>query len=259
MANRGFPSNGKIQIGSTGAQPVEALPTNGTNISWTAGAGSLTANLSGQVAVANGGTGQSTLTNHGVLVGAGTSAITQLAAGTADTVLRSGGASADPAYSTNFKISSADVMTNTSQPCFLAYNANTASNVTGDSTVYTCQFDTVSFDNAGNFASNTFTAPRTGRYQFSSGMYAADLGAAHTLANFQLVTSGGILLFFLYCNPVAIVNGTNLLIAGSAIVPMTAGDTCNMRLVVSGSTKTVDWVGGALNANPPYFSGQLMC
>lgn len=54
----------------------------------------------GTAVVAGGGTGQVTLTNHGVLVGAGTSAITQLAAGSAGQVLQSGGASADPAYST---------------------------------------------------------------------------------------------------------------------------------------------------------------
>lgn len=52
------------------------------------------------VVVANGGTGRTTLTNHGVLVGATTTAITQLAAGSAGQVLQSGGASADPAYST---------------------------------------------------------------------------------------------------------------------------------------------------------------
>lgn len=51
-------------------------------------------------AVAGGGTGRTSLTNHGVLVGATTSAITQLAAGSAGQVLQSGGASADPAYST---------------------------------------------------------------------------------------------------------------------------------------------------------------
>ena len=54
----------------------------------------------GTAVVAGGGTGQTTLTNHGVLVGAATSAITQLAAGSAGQVLQSGGASADPAYST---------------------------------------------------------------------------------------------------------------------------------------------------------------
>lgn len=54
----------------------------------------------GTAVVAGGGTGRVTLTNHGVLVGAGTTAITQLAAGSAGQVLQSGGASADPAYST---------------------------------------------------------------------------------------------------------------------------------------------------------------
>ncbi len=47
------------------------------------------------VTVAQGGTGRTTLTNHGVLIGAGTSAITQLAAMAADTVLM-GVASSDP-------------------------------------------------------------------------------------------------------------------------------------------------------------------
>ncbi len=50
--------------------------------------------------VAHGGTGRATLTNHGVLIGAATTAITQLAAGSTGQVLQSGGASADPVYST---------------------------------------------------------------------------------------------------------------------------------------------------------------
>lgn len=52
------------------------------------------------LAVPKGGTGQVTLTSHGVLVGEGTSAINQVAAGTAGQVLQSGGALADPVYST---------------------------------------------------------------------------------------------------------------------------------------------------------------
>ena len=47
-----------------------------------------------------GGTGRNTLTNHGLLVGAGTTAITQLSVGGAGTVL-SGVASADPAFTGN--------------------------------------------------------------------------------------------------------------------------------------------------------------
>lgn len=52
------------------------------------------------VPVTDGGTGASTLTNHGVLVGQGTSAVAATAAGTANQLLVSGGAAADPSYKT---------------------------------------------------------------------------------------------------------------------------------------------------------------
>ena len=52
------------------------------------------------LAVAEGGTGDTTLTSHGVLIGAGTSAVAATAAGSAGQVLQSAGASADPTYST---------------------------------------------------------------------------------------------------------------------------------------------------------------
>lgn len=54
----------------------------------------------GTAVVAGGGTGQVTLTNHGVLIGQATSPVAATAAGTAGQVLQSGGASADPTYST---------------------------------------------------------------------------------------------------------------------------------------------------------------
>lgn len=50
------------------------------------------------VTVAQGGTGRATLTTHGVLIGEGTAAINQTAAGTAGQALLSGGAGADPAF-----------------------------------------------------------------------------------------------------------------------------------------------------------------
>ena len=52
------------------------------------------------VDVSHGGTGDTTLTNHGVLIGQGTSAVAATAAGSAGQVLQSGGAAADPTYST---------------------------------------------------------------------------------------------------------------------------------------------------------------
>tara|TARA_Y100000310_G_C20689493_1_gene821278 strand:+ start:2949 stop:3719 length:771 start_codon:yes stop_codon:yes gene_type:complete len=50
------------------------------------------------------------------------------------------------------------------QPAFNAVNTSSDSNVTGDETLTTIDFDSESFDQNGDFASDTFTAPVTGRY-----------------------------------------------------------------------------------------------
>lgn len=51
-----------------------------------------------KIDVAHGGTNAATLTNHGVLIGAGTATVTQLAAAAAGTVLAGQGTSADPSF-----------------------------------------------------------------------------------------------------------------------------------------------------------------
>jgi len=72
-------------------------------LSWflTLSNGGLPANLSnvtGTLAVGNGGTGQVTLTNHGVLMGRGNAGISASTAGTAGQVFTSGGPAADGSY-----------------------------------------------------------------------------------------------------------------------------------------------------------------
>lgn len=54
----------------------------------------------GVVPVSEGGTGSTTLTNHGVLIGHGTSPVTGTSAGTSGQLLQSGGGSADPNWTT---------------------------------------------------------------------------------------------------------------------------------------------------------------
>tara|TARA_B100000902_G_scaffold194521_1_gene185855 strand:+ start:713 stop:2473 length:1761 start_codon:yes stop_codon:yes gene_type:complete len=54
--------------------------------------------VAGTLAVANGGSGATSFTDHGLLVGSGTGAFTALAAGTAGQFLISGGSGADPSY-----------------------------------------------------------------------------------------------------------------------------------------------------------------
>lgn len=58
----------------------------------------LTTHITGTLAVGNGGTGATTLTSNGVLLGNGTSAVSATTAGTADQVLRIPGAGGAPAF-----------------------------------------------------------------------------------------------------------------------------------------------------------------
>ena len=80
----GSPTGGDKGLGTVNAT---GLYVNGTAVNA----------LAIPVTVPNGGTGQTSLTNHGVLLGAGTSPLGSVAAMAADTLLQGQGASADPA------------------------------------------------------------------------------------------------------------------------------------------------------------------
>jgi hypothetical protein len=77
-------------------------------------------------------------------------------------------------------------LSNTSQPAFLVYPASTQSDIAiGGVTII---FGTEVFDQGSDFASNTFTAPVTGKYQFSAVIYTNNLDTA-AVNGLNLVTS----------------------------------------------------------------------
>lgn len=117
------PTNGQIDIGN-GTNFTRTTLTQGTGITITNGSGSITianagvttfsagttgltpnsatsgaVTLAGTLIVGNGGTGATTLTNHGVLLGQGTSAIVATSVGATGTVL-AGNTGADPTFQT---------------------------------------------------------------------------------------------------------------------------------------------------------------
>jgi len=73
------PTNGQLLIGSTGVDPVLGTLTDGSGITITEGAGTITVAMTDPVTVAIGGTGAQTLTDGGILLGSGTGAITATA------------------------------------------------------------------------------------------------------------------------------------------------------------------------------------
>lgn len=216
----------------------------------------------GTAVVAGGGTGAVTLTSHGVLIGQGTSAVTATAAGTAGQLLKSGGASADPSYTTatypstggtsgnvitsdGTNFSSSALPTRTSNA--LATMASTVSNVTGDNTFYgPIIFDTATFNVGTNYSVSTgfYTAPVTGKYLCCCSVSLQNLGAAHTTGEFRLLLNGSTYTRSAF-NPFVVSAGGIYTYTFSLVISATAADTLSFGCVVSGSTKTVGIQGNS--------------
>jgi hypothetical protein len=93
------------------------------------------------------------------------------------------------AGSTGIAISANGEVTMANQPAVLAYNSAADSNVTGNGTTVTVDFDTEIFDQNADFATDTFTAPVTGRYQVSFSISFSGLTASARPIEVRLATS----------------------------------------------------------------------
>lgn len=180
--------------------------------------------------------------------------------GTSGTVLVGGGIGVAPSFTSNFKVTS-DVMTNTSQPAFYAYLSSIASNVTGDSTVYTIVFDTELFDQSSSFnnSTGTFTAPVTGKY-FLHAQCLVQGGTAISAANLAILTNAGQLRSF--SNTPLTASTTSVFYEKSGIISMTAGDTATVTITCADSGGKIDDVfggSGTSNLGITFFSGFLIC
>lgn len=147
----------------------------------------------------------------------------------------------------------------TLQPCFEAQRSSNVSNVTGDATTYTILFNSSIFDQLSNYntGTGTFTAPYTGRYLFSIGMQLSGLTASHTTILAVLNTTARTFTIG-DLSAAARDNNNNMIINGSVICSMTAGDTATVTIQASNGTKVVGLTGGATNSNT-YFSGSMLC
>lgn len=143
------------------------------------------------------------------------------------------------------------------QSAFLAYASGDVTDQSGDGTTYTCAFDTEVFDQNGDFASNTFTAPVTGRYQLSAGISTFNNTAAITTHAIQIVTSNRTYQFGAFTQglPPASTAGSSAVLGKtvSSLCDMDVGDTATITWRAAGTTKTIDY-----GANST-FSGYLAC
>jgi hypothetical protein len=126
-----------VTIGGTSANQLgEATITAGTGIAVTPGASTITIGLTTPVSVANGGTGDTTLPIHSLLIGEGTGAIGNPGTGTAGQIIVSGGSTADPAWVTPTAGTGLTVTENaTTHSYALTVPVTVANGGTGDTTL----------------------------------------------------------------------------------------------------------------------------
>lgn len=147
--------------------------------------------------------------------------------------------------------SSAGEITQPKQPSFLVTDGTGATDVTGDGTGYTELWPTEVFDQGSNFASNTFTAPVTGRYLLSTAVLIQHLLTTHDIKQLSIITSNRNYRYRF----TDVIAKTEMTLAVTVLADMDANDTATVVIVVASGTKTVDIIN---DATFNYFSGSLI-
>lgn len=138
---------------------------------------------------------------------------------------------------------------------FFAYLSGTQANQTGDGTAYTVAFDGERYDPDAVFASNTFTAPVTGKYHFDVCISLTGVGAAHTQAYAYFAPSAGNQVRFDRKNAANIRDSANIChLNGSCDIDLSASATVTVVVIVANGTKVVG-VEGSGTVALTYWNG----
>ena len=147
----------------------------------------------------------------------------------------------------------ADKYMSTTMPAFLVH-PSTSQNAFAENAAVTVVMGTERFDQGTNFASNTFTAPVTGRYQFNVQIQIKDAEIAYTY--YQLILATSNVNYVSTIDPRSFDQDVTLLPLGlSIIADMDASDTAYVQILAGGTA------GGASHdlLEQSYFSGYLVC
>ena len=139
------------------------------------------------------------------------------------------------------------------QPAFLANPAAAGAspvqpNISSGDTI---TFGNEVYDQNSDFASNTFTAPITGKYQFNVGLFLEQVDTDYSELRIKLVTSNRNYDHFDIGSPFS--SDRNLQYHLSALADMDASDTALLQVTFGSGGNQMD-----VNALT-YFSGYLVC
>jgi len=153
----------------------------------------------------------------------------------------------------NITISADGEVTKAAQPCFAVTSAGNQNNIAIDSDV-TVVLDTEIFDVGANFASNTFTAPVTGKYQLNAAVRVQALDSAATYYYVLIKTSNR--NYAVIFDPDFGQDAGFWSFANSALADMDANDTAFVLIQQGGGTSQTDIVYASTWT---YFNGALIC
>ena len=153
----------------------------------------------------------------------------------------------------NVTISADGEVTKAAQPCFSVTKSATQTNIAvGSDVVIT--FDTEVFDVGANFASNTFTAPVTGKYQINTAIRVAALDSAASYYVLHIVTSNR--SYSIIYDPDFGQDAGFWSFVNGALADMDANDTAQIKIYQADGTQQTDIVH---TISWCQFNGALIC
>jgi len=167
-------------------------------------------------------------------------------------VFKTGASTSSP--SEKMRIDQTGAVTMPAQPAFSAYLSGNQNNFALNSNV-TVVFDSERFDQNSDFASNTFTAPVTGKYQINTAVRFNNLDSAAGFYQVLIVTSNRTYSTFTiypqgFSQDLTYYHGNTAL-----LVDMDANDTCSVAVYQNNGTQQTDISAGTDTS----FSGFLAC
>ena len=151
------------------------------------------------------------------------------------------------------RMSADGMFTTPFQPAFLAQPSGVQSNIAANASNVTVAFATERYDQNADFASNTFTAPVTGKYALNVGLYLTGVDTGATYYSVYITTSNRGYEWIQTGTVFGVDDPTYAFVMISCLADMDTSDTAFIKIVQNAGAAQTD-----INT-ASWFSGYLAC